>query len=428
MATKDTSIKYRHRLRNQIWSSSGIHGDGTYTGGNYLLLPRTRTGSGCKDWRTKIRNGENATTGLMASYTNLDSVPFRWFTEYYEPNVKVRRTNEGQGDVAGTCPAGTPNIHVCTLNSSSARNKARAKFYKKLRAKQIQMSGPTFLGELLETLRMVRRPFDGIRNRATHYLNGLHKVKGTRPESWTKTIANSWLEQSFGWAPLINDAEDAYEAYRRLNEKRDSGPITAGFVETQDDAGLTSPFGPGQDNIALGVTSYLKVRFNASNKSRVKVRYKGHLIASGGCELQANLALFGFVPNEFIPTAWELLPWSFLVDYFTSVGDVLTAASTNTNRLAWVNETIISEGIFSAQTLIDEKNTDAANNGWKRLKLSSDGGRYVLTRKDISRGTGGLTLPTLSFGVDLGWGQSANIAALWSQANALHPQKRNFHL
>lgn len=428
MGTKDSSINYRNRLKNIIWTSSGIHGDGTFLGGNNLLLPRTRTGSGMPNWRQRIRNGENATTGLTASYTNLDSVPFRWFTEYYEPNVKVTRRNTGEGDVAGTCPAGIPSIHVCVLGSTSARNKARAKFYKKLREKQVQMSGPTFLGELRQGLNMVRHPFDGLRKKAGSYLNKVKKVKDNNPGSWTKNLSNAWLEQSFGWAPLINDAQNAYKAYQRLNESRDSGPITAGFVETQDDGGLATPFGAGQDNIAIGVTAYLKVRFNVKNMSRVKVRYKGHLIHSGGQELQSNLALFGFVPSEFIPTAWELLPWSFLVDYFSNVGDVLAAAATNSSRLAWVNETIISEGIFNCQTVIDDKNTDLSNNGWKRIRLNTGGGRYVLTRKDISRGTGNLTLPTLDFGFSPSWGRSANIASLWIQANQLHPQKRNFRL
>lgn len=429
MGTKDSSIPYRNRIRNVMWSSSGIHGDGVFVGGNTVVLPRTRTGSGKPNWRLLIRLGENATTGLNATYTSIDSVPFRWFSEYYEPNVKVRRTEIGSGDVAATCPAGTPNIHTCTLDSASARNKASAKFYKKLRAKQIQMSGPTFLGELAETTRMIRRPFDGIRKQSKDWLDRVRKLGSPvrNPGTWNKNLSNAWLEQSFGWAPLINDASDAYKAFQRLNEKRDSGPITASFVETQQDAGLSSPFGPGQDNVSIGVTSYLRVRFNAHNRSRVIVRYKGHLIASSGQPLLANLALFGFNANEFIPTAWELLPWSFLVDYFTNVGDVLTAASTNTNRLAWVNETIIQDGIFTCQTLIDDKNTDLSN-GWTRVNLASDGGRYNIQRRYVSRGLGGLTLPTLSVDFNPGWGQLVNMAALWNQANTIYPQKRNFHL
>jgi len=36
-----------------------------------------------------------------------------------------------------------------------------------------------------------------------------------------------------------------------------------------------------------------------------------------------------------VPTLWEILPWSFVVDYFTNAGDVINAYSTLSSSIAW---------------------------------------------------------------------------------------------
>jgi hypothetical protein len=42
-------------------------------------------------------------------------------------------------------------------------------------------------------------------------------------------------------------------------------------------------------------------------------------------DLSMVLRDFGIHPlQDFVPTVWELMPWSFLVDYFSNVGDVLS--------------------------------------------------------------------------------------------------------
>jgi len=56
----------------------------------------------------------------------------------------------------------------------------------------------------------------------------------------------------------------------------------------------------------------------------------------GGAALD-NLAkrlTFGFTSHEALATAWELTPWSWLVDWFSNVGDVI-AASNNSIGLQW---------------------------------------------------------------------------------------------
>jgi len=146
-----------------------------------------------------------------------------------------------------------------------------------------------------------------------------------------------------------------------------------------------------------------------------------------------NWNLFGFQPSEFLPTAWELLPWSFLADYFSNIGDCLTAWSTVTDKVevAYINRTIVQKTVFHGACVEDVAGTDSRNSGWKRTLGIVTGGSSDTTRKVVQRGIGqgNPPLPTFQLNTNLGAGQLANIAALLGQANALHGQRapRNWH-
>jgi hypothetical protein len=43
--------------------------------------------------------------------------------------------------------------------------------------------------------------------------------------------------------------------------------------------------------------------------------------------------------SDVIPAAYELVPYSFVVDYFTNLGDVLEALCFNRSSVAWVSQT-----------------------------------------------------------------------------------------
>jgi hypothetical protein len=48
---------------------------------------------------------------------------------------------------------------------------------------------------------------------------------------------------------------------------------------------------------------------------------------------------WGLGTRDFIPTIYELIPYSFLVDYFVNIGEILNAWSFNQADLAWHNDT-----------------------------------------------------------------------------------------
>jgi hypothetical protein len=52
---------------------------------------------------------------------------------------------------------------------------------------------------------------------------------------------------------------------------------------------------------------------------------------------------FGLTVREFLPTAWEVLPWSFAIDYFTNVSEIVDAVSYRDVEIVWAKKTVRRE-------------------------------------------------------------------------------------
>jgi hypothetical protein len=311
-------------------------------------------------------------------------------------------------------------------NIFDVENKARAKFYKALRRVAVSFSGPTFLGELRETLHMLRRPAQALWTSSEGYLSALKKEKRANPKHWTKTLSGLWLEHSFGWLPLISDAKSAAEAYRRLYQQPKSKVVTSSFKGGWD---LSSGLDPAYDHGPRPLCGTgLLVRTEAQRTDEANVRYKAKVKAKAEMTPWDNMALFGFTPSEFIPSAWELLPWSFLADYFTNIGDVITASVTSTADIVYVVRTERTFARYFGWTgVLQSDMTSYYTPPYWTVSVSGSRCNWEFNRKTIKRSKGsGVPLPVFSASFNLSDGQLGNIAALLGQSRLLHPQNPRF--
>lgn len=65
--------------------------------------------------------------------------------------------------------------------------------------------------------------------------------------------------------------------------------------------------------------------------------------------------VFGANLLNFVPTVYELLPWSFLVDYFVNVNEVISSTFTDTSNLKWSSKTIIRKATSRAYGRLDRQ-------------------------------------------------------------------------
>ena len=396
---------------------------------------RWRVGTPVANWATKIRNGENATSAMTAVWVSMKMKPgkshsvrilYDWVNgptntrgEEWEDRVHCA-VDSNHGDIR-TGPNPT------AASTTYADNQARVKFYKKLREQAVRFSAPTFLGELRETLHMIRRPASALYSKSKGYLDALDKAKRTNPKDWTKRLSGLWLEHSFGWLPLIHDAEDAQKALEQLVTGNPRASVVQGsYSDVQDKSSTLSGYERG-DTAASGVCAFSKWRRYHSLHTQVIVRYKGKVNVTAAMTKWDNWALFGFTPSELVPTAWELLPWSFLVDYFVNVGDVLSSAVTSSANVVYVNKTSIQQAKKFGYWMFDpEASRLSWNTPGQTKEYSYDGvvsPEFENITRYVSRSPGSsVPLPTLQLHPGLSNGQLFNVAALLGQARALHQQ------
>lgn len=124
-----------------------------------------------------------------------------------------------------------------------------------------------------------------------------------RNQSWNRTLADIWLEFSYGWKPLANDLYSAQAAVHTILEK----PIPI--------------VGIGHGRSKNSVSFLWENRYQHTGTSDAS--HRTVLEANCSSSLLAGLSQAGLVNPVSI--AWELVPFSFVVDWFVPVGATLQA-------------------------------------------------------------------------------------------------------
>lgn len=312
-------------------------------GGDYArTLISSAAGSGrrstapqVKGWKRLKAQGKDVTTSLSGVRYMLRKGLYRMhWAQTNVPNMF--------GHTAGNLftPAIPSDVAIGSLQAT-ATGLAQIAFASKVRKATQSWAGGVFVGELRETSRMLATPVNGMIDKTTTLAKDILSIKRRALRMSKRQIAgavsDSWLLYQFGMAPLISDANDAANALERLAQgnNRDVLRITAtGTKESyrvEADTALTTF--PGSFNPGV-------VRAAAATDWRSEVTYRG-VVASRNPSGDMPIPMqFGVDLSSIAPTAWELIPWSFLMDYFTNIGDALDAWSIRFIDFAWINRTV----------------------------------------------------------------------------------------
>lgn len=306
-------------------------------------------GDNIPNWRQVIASGGDATTYLLGEkyHVKVDRGSYYESASYKPGKVpQIGGANPGVYDEILDLfdPATSfPSTDPGSLSEVTALNLAKVRFAQKRQEVDQKFSGGVFLGELRETLHLIRSPAKALRSHIDSYFITLNKrVKRIRTggvasrlrDAKRKVLADTWLEYAFGMRPLISDTRSAAEALASLAVGRKPHQrITATGVDER----VTFN--------GSGLATIVTANWYRTGKSfsRCKVIIRGSVRADPSAHKLFSSTLWGFDPVQWIPTAWELVPYSFLVDYFTNVGDVLQSWASQSVVLEWANRTIIKE-------------------------------------------------------------------------------------
>lgn len=262
------------------------------------------------DWgstisRTWSRNGKQRPESPYSCYRDVDAaVKGVMILGYGMPfgNDKVSTTK-------GYVGVGVPRPGSYDSGCDRAVTKALAQF------KDGGFNAALFFAEGRKAIDMIADRTHQVRD----FLSWAHgDRKGSRGRRTPDQVQKAWLEVQYGWLPLLNDLSGALSALAgNLNKEVVVAKASAASEETK--VNKTFATGTGYPTIA-----WEKSRAIIRNRSACVVKLKG-LLNSRAAATAASLGLTN--PLEL---AWELIPYSFVVDWFVPIGNTLSAIDATT--------------------------------------------------------------------------------------------------
>lgn len=395
----------------------------TWSGYRGLSLANTRTGQKVPDYKAKIAAGTQA-----GSPFSLDASTFSVWDEGAisyssrsppgNPPVSYSETWSGMND-----PKPSPVLLHLATSEAKATAIALKKTYDKVRSEYQHMNSPAVLAEIVDVLRQFGSPFRSIVDLTNRRLNRLELAKRGLSGStafkrikWHEIVASTYLEWSFGLAPLLGDTKNAAEALARLHAESEgflrhrAKVVGRGLDELKEVTGSTASRPVG--------CWYAMVDTKVSKTTECRVQYVVGLNDSLRADLGSNdrlLQLLGFDHANWIPGLWEAVPWSWLVDYFSNVQNILDASVTKTSAIAWINKTVTNRTELTMLQPVNVKATVAQDkaDGRASTLVSGHAGRYTQVRTTMVRTQpASLGVPPLVFEVPSSAKKLANMAAV----------------
>lgn len=294
-------------------------------------------------WKSQIRNGSDATTsfsGIRKEYKT------DWFSAQWAG--KWGGVIPGTWSIAseryyyGIIPPGLPLMpSLLSSVQTSVTNRCIAKFNAQVKQAQSSLLAGEVLHDLGKTLHSITHPLQSLKEYTVGYLTSLKKKKRFTPSKrMHQVLADSYLEWRFGINPFLGDI-----AAGIVNLGKYRYPVTP--VQASAHSDYFGDIVKAQFLLATSPIASPRFNYTAVVKARYKVKYKGAVrtgsleeTANGAAGLAQDLRLY---PRDWLPTIWEVIPYSWVVDYFTNVGDIVNAYSVALADLTWGCKVTVQE-------------------------------------------------------------------------------------
>jgi hypothetical protein len=233
------------------------------------------------------------------------------------------------------------------------------------------------------------------------------KVKNTGDP--TGDPAEDWLSYNFGISPLVSDMrtlvalQSSIASKARALQSAVRRGSVGGSLSTLPQP--TYPYGTSERYVltlpGIGYTYLTEKQFSVPVQKAwfsAKVEPDGWTMSDRD-DLTLGLESLGMGASSNILWMYETIPWSFLIDYFTNLGDLIAA---NGNRFPWkVRSLCIMNHLEVKTELVPEEYRGIAES------IVNGSNTHVFKYRDVSYPALGLAFSSLLTG-----SQIANIGAL----------------
>lgn len=276
----------------------------------YIELERCRKDvpMGTRPVRGKFHQGTNWSRAVTLLINDDPALYRRYITEGGDqPYVTVDSRSEYYTSFAHSI--GSYRIPVRTEDMDNARNRAIAQALNKLQENYVN------IGATLGEAHQIANQFAGAATRAmsvfrnirhgnpTAAFRALLGTRGGRLRDIAGGVANNWLEFVYGWKPL---AQDLYTTTQLLQPHLQT-PVTV----------KGSSIGRVSNDVDFWYLDWLRHQGNVKHSFRAEFH--------GSVQNPAAYLLSSAGLTNPAAVAWELVPYSFVLDWFIPVGNVLQA-------------------------------------------------------------------------------------------------------
>lgn len=200
----------------------------------------------------------------------------------------------------------------------------------------------------------------------------------------SKSLAENWLELQYGWKPLLNDVYGTMKSLSSLQEKGDR-------------VQRTKASGTKKREVVTKIPSWSKsTEFVGEQIIRSRTTCKITIYWKIDDHLKAFLAQTGF--TNPVNLAWEIIPFSFLFDWFLPIGPYLETLS-SWHGLAFVEGVQV---LFTKQTtdsVVDKTFFTGANPGSFRVDKSRYHDEWIILNRSKLTSFPSSRLPSFKHGL-----------------------------
>lgn len=296
------------------------------------LLSWSRTANGTTNpiWRDQVARKHNATTNFTARGLTVEHsdgiVEVKGYVNGVQTPLNQRYAlkkgwlvfSDGRGNLASSVMDG------------GAESIASSRFYSDLAGQLKALEGGELLGELGRTAKTIMNHGRSLRDLLLGpWKRNMRRLRNTSARQRAAMVSSAYLEWKFGWDPLVKDIQSLIGGLEY--DYFDFIPFS---VSGTRDFGKTSSVSTG--SMGQGLYDIVEKTSHSST-----VRYKGDFrVYRAG--LGALVGRVGLSPTNFLPTLYNLLPWTYMIDYFTNLGDIVQAlAIPNVDtHVAWCARTV----------------------------------------------------------------------------------------
>lgn len=132
-------------------------------------------------------------------------------------------------------------------------------------------------------------------------------------------LSDTWMESRYGWTPLYYSARDLATAWEKLNAvPKDGLPYVLEVASAKE-------VSQGNDSGLTGVTIGWTTSSRATDKVAHTASHRQTITARAKVAYTVRLRLLKAIDTNLLMLGWELVPLSFVADWFWNVPDILKA-------------------------------------------------------------------------------------------------------